>query len=230
MGIKEIHIWDDNFTTIKKRVFEIRDEILKRKLKVKFAFPNGIRADFLSEEILKALKDMGVYSISVGVESGSQEILDKAHKGVKLEKIEEIFILAKKLKIETWAFFILGLPGENIETIKKTIRFAKKINPDIAKFHILKPFPGTEVYDYLCSKDYILTKDYDQFGIHTPPVHRLESLTPADILKWQKVAYKAFYLRPMKLLSQMLRIRTFNRLVLNVQAATNLTKLVFLKD
>ena len=230
MGIKEIHIWDDNFTTIKKRVFEIRDEILTRKLKVKFAFPNGIRADFLSEEILKALKDMGVYSISVGVESGSQEILDKAHKGVKLEKIEEIFILAKKLKIETWAFFILGLPGENIETIKKTIRFAKKINPDIAKFHILKPFPGTEVYDYLCSKDYILTKDYDQFGIHTPPVHRLESLTPADILKWQKVAYKAFYLRPMKLLSQMLRIRTFNRLVLNVQAATNLTKLVFLKD
>ena len=60
--VKEIHIWDDNFTTIKKRVFEIRDEITRRDLKIKIAFPNGIRADFLDTEVLKALKEMGTYS------------------------------------------------------------------------------------------------------------------------------------------------------------------------
>jgi len=226
MNIQEIHIWDDNFTTIKKRVFEIRDEILKRNIKVKFAFPNGIRADFLNEEVLKALKEMGTYSIAVGVESGSQDILNKAKKGITLKRIEETFKLAKKTKLETWAFFILGLPGENKQTINETINFAKKINPDIAKFHILKPFPGTEVYDSLRSQGFILTENYDQFGLHTPPIHRLKTLMPSDIIEWQKKAYMRFYLRPTKMLSQVLRIKTFNRLRLNFQAGLSLAKLI----
>ncbi|NQT23687.1 MAG: cobalamin B12-binding domain-containing protein [Candidatus Omnitrophica bacterium] len=224
MGIKEIHIWDDNFVTDKKRVLAIRDEILKRNIRVKIAFPNGLRADFLDEGIMRALKEMGVYSIAIGVESGSEEILKKAHKGIKLERIEEVFHLAKKLGLETWAFFIIGLLGETSETIKKTIAFAKKLNPDIAKFHILKPYPGTEVYDELKSLDFILTEDYDKFGIHTPPVHRLENLSPRDMLMWQKKAYKSFYLRPSTIINQALRIKTLNRLKLNFEAGAGLLK------
>ena len=229
LGAREIHIWDDNFTTIKKRVFEIRDEIRKRNLKVKFAFPNGIRADFLNEEIIEALKEMGTYSISVGVESGSQDVLDKAHKGVKLERVEEIFNLARKFKIETWAFFMLGLPGENRETLARTIDFAKRLDPDIAKFHILKPYPGSEVYDYLRSRNFLLTEDYNRFGIHTPPVHRLEHLMPADILKWQKKAYMSFYLRPSKIIAQILRTKSLNRFLLNFQSGLGLAKLILFK-
>jgi len=224
MGIKEIHIWDDNFVTDKKRVFDICDEILKRNIRVKIAFPNGLRADFLDEAVMRALKEMGVYSIAIGVESGSEEILKKAHKGIKLEKVEEVFRLARKLKLETWAFFIIGLPGETVETIKKTIAFAKKINPDIAKFHILKPYPGTEVYDELKGLNFILTEDYDKFGIHTPPVHKLENLSPDDMLAWQKKAYASFYLRPLKIINQALRIKTLNRLKLNFEAGTGLLK------
>ncbi|MBA4317469.1 MAG: B12-binding domain-containing radical SAM protein, partial [Flavobacterium sp.] len=165
-GAEEIHIWDDNFTTDKKRVFEIRDELKKKNIKIKFAFPNGLRADFLNEEILTALKEMGTYSIAVGVESGSQDILNRAKKGIKLEKIAEVVKAAKKLKLETWAFFMFGLPGETKDTIDATIDFAKKIDPDIAKFHILKPFPGTEVYHYLLDNGLIISKDYDKYGIH----------------------------------------------------------------
>jgi len=230
LHVKEIHVWDDNFTTIKDRVFKIRDEIVKRKLKVKFAFPNGIRADFLNIDIMKALRDMGTYSIAVGVESGSQDVLDMAHKGVKLEKVEEIFALARKMKFETWAFFIIGLPGENTNTIEQTIDFSKKIDPDIAKYHILKPYPKTEVYDYLNSRGFILTEDYNRFGIHEPPIHRLEALTPQDMLNWQKEAYKSFYFRPGKMLNQMLRIKSFNRLILNLKAGLGLMKLLFLKE
>ncbi|MFH1593311.1 MAG: radical SAM protein [Candidatus Omnitrophota bacterium] len=229
IGAKEVHIWDDNFTTIKKRVFEIRDEILKRGLKVKFAFPNGIRSDFLNIEIMKALKDMGTYSIALGVESGSQEVLNKARKGIKLEKVEEIFALAKDMKLETWAFFIFGLPGETKDTIRQTIDFAKRMDPDVAKFHILKPYPGTDVYDYLKSRNLILTEDRDQFGIHTPPIHRLESLEPADMVQWQKRAYGEFYLRPGKIVHQILRIKTLNRFVVNAQAAISLVKMTLFK-
>jgi len=226
MRVKEIHIWDDNFTTVKKRVFELRDEILKRKIRVKFAFPNGIRADFLDKDIIDALKEMGTYSIAVGVESGSQKVLDKARKGVKLERVEEAFRLAKKAGLETWAFFMIGLPGEDEETIKETIRFVKKIKPDIAKFHILKPYPGTEVYETLRSRGFILTKDYNMFGIHTPPVHRLESLTSSDMVKWQKKAYAKFYLNPATILRQALRVKTFNRLILNFKTGVSLLKMV----
>ena len=228
-NIKEIHIWDDNFITDKKRVLEVRDEILRRKLKVKFAFPNGLRADFLNEEVLKALKDMGTYSIALGVESGSQEILNRANKGIKLQQIKEITNLAKKIGLEIWAFFIFGLPGENAHTAEQTIDFALSLNPDIAKFHILKPYPGSEVYDYLKSKNLLLTQDYDRFGIHTGPVHKLDDFSPADMLEWQKKAYKKFYLRFSKITEQILRIKTINRFKVNLDAGLSMTKMFFVK-
>ncbi len=226
-GIKEIHVWDDNFTTDKKRVFMIRDEIIRRGVKVKLAFPNGIRVDFLDREVLLALKEMGVYSLSIGVESGSQEVLNTCHKGIRLERIKEIFSLIKAMKFETWAFFMFGLPGDTIETIKQTIRLAKELDSDIAKFHILKPFPGNEIYAYLRSKNLILTHDYNKFGFHSPPIHRLEGLEPEDMIQWQKKAYRSFYFRPKKMLEQVLRIKTFNRFMLNLRAATGIMKMIF---
>jgi len=226
---KEVHIWDDNFTTDKQRVFQIRDELKKRKLRVKFAFPNGIRADFLNEEVLRALKEMGAYSLAIGVESGSQEVLNLARKGIRLAKIEEAFKLAKKIGLETWAFFMIGLPGESALTIQQTIDFAKKLDPDIAKFHILKPFPGSQVYDYLKERNFILTQNYSQFGFHTPPIHRLETLCPEDMLSWQKKAYKSFYFRPKKIFQQIIRAKTLNRLVLNLGAGIGLAKMVIFK-
>ena len=126
-----------------------------------------MRVDFLDREVLQALKDMGCYSIAVGIESGCQDVLDKAHKGIRLEKMEEIVGLAKRMGFEIWAFFMIGLPGDNKEAIQETIKFARRIDPDIAKFHILKPYPVTEVYDYLISRGFILTQDYNRFVIHT---------------------------------------------------------------
>lgn len=221
---KEIHIWDDNFTVKKDRVFQIRDEIKRRNIKIKFAFPNGLRVDSVNESILKALKDMGTYSVAFGVESGDQRILDRIKKNIRLEQVERAFKLAKKVKIETWAFFMLGLPGEDEESIKNTINFAKKIDPDVVKFHILKPFPGTEVYNDFLEQGLILDRNFDNYGIHTPPVHRLPNLSAEDILEWQKQAYQKFYFRPSILLEQMLRLKSFNRIKLNVLAAKNFLK------
>lgn len=123
---------------------------------------------------------------------------------------------AKKLRLETWAFFMFGLPGETKNTINKTIDFAQKIDPDIAKFHILKPFPGTEVYHYFSSNGLLITKNYDKYGIHQPPVHRLPDLDEIEMLDLQKRAYKKFYFRPKKVIQQILRMKSLNRLKLNL--------------
>lgn len=218
-GVKEIHIWDDNFTTQKTRVFRIRDEIKKRNIRLKFAFPNGLRADYVDEEVLKALKDMGTYSIAFGVESGSQEVLDRVNKNIKLEEIERAFKLARKIGLEIWGFFMLGLPGDTADSIKDTIDFAIKLNPDVAKFHILKPFPGSDVYKEFLERGLLFDNNYDHFGIHTPPVHRLETLSATDLLQWHKRAYRRFYLRPSVIIRQLLRLKSLNRLRLNFSAA-----------
>jgi len=220
--VKEIHLWDDNFTLNKQRVFEIRDELKKRNIKINFAFPNGLRVDQVDEDILKCLKDMGVYSMAFGVESGNQIILDNVKKGTNLSQIEKAYKIAKKLNFETWGFFMIGLPGETKSTIKKTINFAKKINPDIAKFHILKPFPGTEIFNQLKEQNLITNFDYSAFGIHTRPVHRLPSLSEDDLLKQAKIAYRQFYLRPSKIISQLLRLKSFERIKLNFKTGISL--------
>lgn len=217
-GVREVHFWDDNFISDKKRVFEIRDELKKRGIKLKFAFPNGLRIDQVDEETLKCLKDMGVYSIAFGVESGNQVVLNNVKKGTTLGQIKTTFSLAKKFGFETWGFFILGLPGETEETIRDTINLAKKINPDIAKFHILKPYPGTEVFDQFTKEGLITERDYSKYGLHTRPVHRLPGLSGDDLFRWQKRAYREFYLRPYKLLGQILRMKSWNRIKLNLKA------------
>ncbi len=197
---REIHIWDDNYPTDRRRVLQIRDELKARGLTgLKFAFPNGMRADFVNEETLRAMKEMGIYMIACGVESGNERILEVIEKGAHLDKVRQTYSLAKKVGLETWAFFMLGLPEETPETIQDTIRFAKELDPDIAKFHILQPYPGSKVFYQLEAQGLIRNHDYENYGIHTRPVHRLKELTEDDLLTWQRLAYRQFYLRPRKL-------------------------------
>lgn len=215
-GVREIHIWDDNFITNRNRVFAFRDGVLKRKIKVLFSFPNGVRADFISRDILKALKDFGTYSIAIGVESGNQNILDMIQKGIKLEQIENAFRLAKEIKLETWGFFLLGLPGEDGKTMSDTIDFAIKLDPDIAKFHVLKPFPKSAVYEQLKAQGLIIDENYVHYGIHTKPVHRLPTVSQEELLQWQQKAYRRFYMRPSKILKEIMRLKSWNRMKLNI--------------
>jgi len=221
-GVREIHFWDDNFTLNKKRVKDILDEIKKRRIKLKFAFPNGLRVDQVDKEILQWLKNMGVYSIAFGVESGNQKILNQVEKGITLQQVEKAYSLAKSIGFETWAFFMLGLPGDTKQTINKTIKFAKKINPDVAKFHILKPFPGTKIFTQLKEKGLISEFDYSKYGIHTKPVHHLPMLSEEDLLKESKRAYKSFYFRPSKIISHLFRIKSFERFKTNLKTGIGL--------
>lgn len=218
--VKEIHIWDDNFISNRERVREIARLIGEEGLKFRFAFPNGVRLDFIDEEIVTLLKKMGTYSLAVGVESGSQRILDQMKKNITLEKIEERFRILKSFKFEIWAFFLLGMPDETAETIQETIDFAIKLDPDVAKFHILKPYPETEVTQELFDKGFILNSNYEEYGIHLAPVHRTNALSPVELMHWQQTAYKRFFLRPRKIASETLRmVRSCHRIYSNAPLA-----------
>ena len=223
-GIKEVHLVDDVFTLRKDRVLKIRDLMKESGLDVDFVLFNGVRADQVDNEILYALKDLGVYSLGFGCESGNQSILDNIKKGEKLETIRNAYKMCKKIGFETWAFFILGLPGETKDTIKNTIKFAKEIDPDFPKFHILKPYPNSDIYKELMEKNLIDDFDYEKYGIHTAPVHHLPDLNAHDLIKWQRKAYRSFYLRPRKILENLKRINSITQFKLNLKSAMFILK------
>jgi radical SAM superfamily enzyme YgiQ (UPF0313 family) len=217
-GIKEIHIADDTFTLIKQRAMDFCKEIKRQNIKVNFQFMNGLRADFVDRDILAALKDIGVKTVGYGVESANENILKNIKKKIPTEAVREVFKISKELGFETWAFLILGLPGETEETIRETIEFTKEIDPDFAKFFILKPYPGSEVYNQFKKDNLLLSSDYEYYGIYTRPVHRLPGLEPERIIYWQKRAFREFYLRPRKIIAHIKRIKSIRQLRLALNA------------
>jgi radical SAM superfamily enzyme YgiQ (UPF0313 family) len=211
-GVKEIHFLDDNLSTNRRRILELCRQLKERDYPIRYEISNGIRADMVDEEILRALKGIGMANVGFGVESGNEEILKVIKKGIDKDTVRKAMKMAKDLGFETWGFFILGLYKDTPETIKDTIDFAIELDPDFAKFLILKPFPGSEIFQQLQAMNLIDSYEYAKYGVYTEPVHHLPDLTAAEIFKWQKYAFRKFYFRPSKILSHIKRISTFEQL------------------
>jgi anaerobic magnesium-protoporphyrin IX monomethyl ester cyclase len=161
MKFFQINVVDDLFTTNKKRCMAICDEIIRRGIKHRWvAFA---RVDTVSRDLLVRMKEAGCTTLCFGVESGNQEILDAVKKNITLEKAREAVALCNEVGMEPMTSYILGLPGDSYETVKRTMQFARNLSP-MYGFHILAPFPGTEVREK--ANEYgitILTDDWDLY-------------------------------------------------------------------
>lgn len=160
-NIREIFIEDDTFTVDKKRVVEICDEIERRGLKLTWSC--NTRADTLDYDTMKRMKEVGCRLLVVGYESGNQNVLDETKKGIKLENSLAFAKNAKKLKLKVFGCFMIGLKGDNLDTIEETYQFAKKVYPDMCFFQQAVPFPGTAFYEWVKQEGYLITEDYSQW-------------------------------------------------------------------
>jgi anaerobic magnesium-protoporphyrin IX monomethyl ester cyclase len=212
-GVREIHFLDDVVTANKKFVREFCDLLKREPYKLNLEVANGLRADMVNEEILTALKEVGLRNVGFGIESGNDRVLKLIKKGISKDQVRKAVRIAKGIGLETWGFFILGLPGDTEESIRDTVDFAIELDPKYAKFVFLKPFPGSEVAYQLEEKGLIDIRDYSQYGPYTPPVHHLEGLSHARLLELKQQALRRFYLRPRKVLEHLLGIRSFGKLV-----------------
>ena len=200
-GIKGIEIADDNFTTNLKRANRILDYIINNKLKLRIECATGVRADGLDLNFLQKFKKAGGHTIAIGIESGSQKILDNANKDLKLETVEKTVHLIKKVGLTVNGFFILGLPAEEIEDIKETIDFSCKLKLDRAWYNIFTPYPGSKYYyDWVNNYKIDLSKiDWKKFNSSTPLG---VSKIPNKVLNnYKRIAFLKFYLRPRILLN-----------------------------
>jgi radical SAM superfamily enzyme YgiQ (UPF0313 family) len=195
-GVREIHIIDDTFTSLKTRVIEFCNKLLDSGMKITLTFPNGVRLNTLDEEVLRLLKKAGCYAFSVGIESGSEKILKDMKKNLTLDIIREKTALIKKVGIDMNGFFIIGYPTENRETILETIKFAKELPLKRAHFSVFLPLPGTESTNLLIEQGRLKDGvDWDKLtyvDVPCPP----EGMGVEDIKSLQRKAFLEFYMRP----------------------------------
>ncbi|MEM4267933.1 MAG: cobalamin-dependent protein [Candidatus Woesearchaeota archaeon] len=195
-GLKEFNFHDELFTLIEKRVFDICDEILKRKLDISWVCM--ARVDRLTKEMLVKMKKAGCKKIMFGFESGSEKVLKSMRKQANLVQARRAVKMVKEVGIDIAANFMFGHIGESKETIRETIEFAKEINADTTAFLIASPYPGTDFYRIARKKGYLRRnynwEDFILVGDMLPLVN-LPDLKPDEILKWQKRANREYYLR-----------------------------------
>lgn len=164
-GINEIHFLDDSISVDAKRLEKICDEIIKRKIDVKWTTPNGIAIWLLNKDLIRKMKKAGCYRLTFGLESGNYEILRNfIGKNYDYDYAREIISFASKIGLWTIGTFIIGFPHEKREEIEDTINFAISTDLDFAVFYIANPRKGTPLYEiYL--KENLLPKKGDHFII-----------------------------------------------------------------
>lgn len=191
--IKDITFWADTFTYNKKYVLDICRGIKARGLK--FRWMANARVDRVDPEMLKAMKETGCQILSFGIESGVQKILDNVGKNITLAQIKQALRWTREAGIESAAHIIFGLPGETRETVKQTVNFVKKLNPDYVQFYSAIPFPGTRFYEQAKQKNWIRAAKWSDYEIGKNVISTPQ-LSVEDLAYLRKKAFLQFYLRP----------------------------------
>ena len=201
LGIKEVFFRDYTFTMNKNITKELCREIIKNKIDITWIC--STRADVVDKELLYLMKKAGCHTIQFGVESGSDRILEKYSKRINKKQLKEMFEICNKLKIDTLAHFIIGLPGETKKDIEETIRFAKEIKCDYAAFNLFVPILGCRAREEIIKKGWLKTDDLSLLDSsdNELPVE-IPGITNKELVRLKKRALKKFYFRP----SYMMRI------------------------
>jgi anaerobic magnesium-protoporphyrin IX monomethyl ester cyclase len=197
LGIRNIHMYADLFTVNREQVVGICNEILSHGLKIKWTCNS--RVDFVDEEMLTLMGRAGCWMISWGIESGNEALLRKAAKGADPKKAKQALRWARAAGIKNWGYFIIGLPGETVDTIQETIALSKELPLELALFHVAAPYPGTPFFFEVIEKGWFKegTK-WEEVDMDKDTVLQYDNLSAEDLLYWQRRAFRewAFRWRP----------------------------------
>ena len=190
-GLKEIFFDDDTFNIRKSRVIELCDKLKPQNFT--WSCTSRVTVDY---ETLKAMKDAGCRLLIVGYESGDPQILKNIKKGATVEQAERFTKNCKKLGLAIHGDYIIGLPGETRETIRRTMDFAKRMDTETIQVSIAHPYPGTEFYNYVQSNNLITLDSMTDEKGHQLPNIKYGDLDEAEIVERVEKFYDEYYFRP----------------------------------
>ena len=203
-SMKEIFFDDDTFNYRKERTIELCKKL--KPLNFTWSCTSRVTTDY---DTLKAMKEAGCRLLIVGYESGDPQILKNIKKGATIDMAERFTANCKKLGLMIHGDFIIGLPGETRESIRKTIDFAKRLDTETIQVSIAHPYPGTEFYDYAKKNDLITIDSMTDETGHQLPNVIYPGLDRGELVDWVERFYGEYYFRP-RVIWRIVRKAIFN--------------------
>lgn len=165
---RNIYFKDDTFTLSRKRVLDFCDQLEAANLDINWECLT--RIELVDEEIVKRMRQTGMNSLKIGIETGSQRLLYATNKNITLNHIRRGAEILNRLNQKWSAFFMLGYPDETEEEIKMSLNLIEEIQPTYVSMSILAPYPGCQYY-YELEKMGVLGEDtnwnlYDPFSLY----------------------------------------------------------------
>jgi radical SAM superfamily enzyme YgiQ (UPF0313 family) len=195
LGVKHVHMYADLFTVNRDQVVGLCKLMIEQNIGLSWTCNS--RVDYVDEEMLKLMGKAGCNLISWGIESSNEQILKKAAKGYRMEQAPRSLRWAHENGIKNWGYFIIGLPGETVETIKDTIAFAKALPLDVALFHVAAPYPGTPFFFEVLENNWFRAgTQWEQVDMDKGTVLDYGGLKAEELEYWQKRAFREWAFRP----------------------------------
>jgi len=224
-GIKEFQINDDTFTVNRRRVIEFCQRLIDEKIDLTWSCLS--RVSGITLEMLELMKKAGCWQIGYGIESGDQEMLNSLKKGIKLEQVRKTIEMTKQAGISIKGFFMMGLPGETHESLKKTLDLALKLPIDDMALTIFTPYPGTPAYQNI-QRYGTFIEDWDTMTTLNASFVA-NGFTREELIKINQTTYRKFYFRPRIIWSYLKRMTSIRFIVIMAKGLYGLLSTLFVK-
>ncbi len=225
-GYKEIKFIDDTLAADYDRAMRLALEIRTRNLD--FTWFASACVNQVDKPLLKAFKEAGCWAILFGAESGVQKNLNAIRKGITLDQTRKAVRAAKEVGLKVITPFIFGIPGETFEEGLKTVDFACELDPDMANFHAITPFPGTELYENI-DKYGTMSENLSDFT-YQGAAFIPHTMTRDEISQLRQIAFRRFYSRPKFIFRRLLGLRNIHDIKTAVKGFNSLFWLWVKKD
>jgi hopanoid biosynthesis associated radical SAM protein HpnJ len=204
-NVKEFFFDDDTFTDNRPRA----EDIARRLKTLGLTWSCNAKAN-VPYETLKVMRECGLRLLLVGFESGDQQILNNIRKGIRVDRAREFARNCHKLGIKIHGTFILGLPGETRETMRRTMEYARELDVDTIQVSLAAPYPGTELYAQALNNGWLKKEALiDDHGLQEATIE-YPDLSREEIFRAVEDFYRSFYLRPrpvLRIVKEMARDR-----------------------
>ena len=204
--VKEIEFLDDTFTLNPKRAIDLSRKIVEEGLDISWSASS--RVNTFNRSVGEAMHKAGAHTIYFGIESGSDKTLKFIGKGITRQQAVDAVKAAKEVELNALGSFVIGFPYETEEDIRSTIRFANKVDVDLAQFTIATPYPGTRLWEIAVRENLLLTRNWRKFTT-VDVVMRNLYLTPQRLKKLFLQAYLTFYLHPKRVIKDIFQNKCF---------------------
>ncbi len=199
-GVNVVMISDETPTLDRKRWERILDLLIERKVGTKILMETLVDNIIRDEDIMEKYREAHVDHIYVGVEATSQATLDSFNKNIKVEDSKRALDLINAQDIVSETSFVLGMPDDTAESMRKTVELAKFYNPDLAFFLAIAPWPYSEIYPSL--KEHVAVNDYSRYNL-VEPIIKPKNMTLDEVTAELGKASRDFYMHKMNTLDTM---------------------------